>query len=63
MREGVDRRHRLIKARKRTASRTLFFRIRRRISDRRRVPSLKSLARISILKRRRSTIVRKSMMR
>lgn len=63
MREGVDKRHRLIKARKNSAKKTLFFKIRRRISDRRRVPSLRSLARLSLLRRKRSALLRRTMMR
>lgn len=54
MREGVDLRHRKIKARRRTEARTVFYRIRRRISDRRRKLTVKSMARLLLLRRRRT---------
>jgi len=59
MREGVDLRHRKIRARKRREATTAFFRIKRRISDRRRKLTIKSIARILVRRRRRSIIFRR----
>jgi hypothetical protein len=59
MREGVRKRDRKIRARNRQIKRTVFFRIKRRISDRRRNLTLRSLARLALLSRRRRTLSRR----
>lgn len=60
MRQAVERRSRLIRARKRVARKTIYYKIRRRISYRRRVITLRGLARISLTLRRRSMINRRA---
>jgi hypothetical protein len=59
MREGVDLRHRKIRARQRREATNVFFRIKRRISDRRRKLTVRSIARILIIRRRRSVLGRR----
>lgn len=59
MREGVKKRDRKIRARKRSGAKSVFFRIKRRIKLRRRSLTLKSTARLALIARRRSILVRR----
>lgn len=59
IREAVDYRHRKIRARRRSSAKTVFYRIRKRIMLKRRKMSLRGMARLSLLYRRRSLLNRR----
>jgi hypothetical protein len=59
LREGVRVYDRKIRAKKRSAAKTTFYRIKKRIQYRKRGISLRGLARLALLARRRSTLTRR----